>query len=76
MMREEEDPNLTFKPQISANSRDLVESRRMQESDPMEFNVTTRLVADAKKKRASRRYFHRTDSQAAKVPAPAPRNVY
>ena len=46
--RDASNPDLTFRPKINQTSKLLVESRRMDTDDPDQFDVTTRLMKDAK----------------------------
>lgn len=55
--RDASNPDLTFHPKINNTSKLLVESRRMDTEDPDQFDVTTRLMKDAKE--ASARSFKR-----------------
>ena len=48
LSRDASNPNLTFQPKINETSKQLVESRRMETTDPSEFDVTSRLMKDAR----------------------------
>jgi hypothetical protein len=47
LSRDASNPNLTFQPKINETSKMLVESKRMDTTDPSELDVTSRLMKDA-----------------------------
>ena len=47
LSRDASNPNLTFQPKINETSKMLVESKRMDTTDPSQFDVTSRLMKDA-----------------------------
>ena len=48
LSRDASNPNLTFTPKINETSKQLIESKRMETTDPSQFDVTSRLMKDAK----------------------------